>query len=71
MQHEYQFSGENIESSNEYHQCSILWRRLPRVFKRRWRSEAEKLSISGHKLFVRTNVHNLIVGNEIKISPWH
>jgi len=71
MKHEYPLSGKNIESSNEHYQCTILWKRLPPVFKVRWRSEAEKFSISGYKLFIRTNVHNLIAGNEIKISPWH
>ena len=62
---------ENIKNSNEYNQCTILWKKLPHLFKVRWRSEAEKLSISGYKLFIKTNVNNLIIGNEIKISPWH
>ena len=75
MRHEYPVVDENIKSSNEYHQCTILWKKLPPVFKVRWRNEAKKLAISGYnsgyKLFIKTNVNNLIVGDEIKISPWH
>jgi hypothetical protein len=59
------------KSSSEFSQCSILWRNLPILFKARWRSEAERLSTSGYNLFIKTNVNNLISGDEIKISPWH
>jgi hypothetical protein len=61
----------HIKSSNEYNQCTILWRNLPAVFKTRWRSEAERLSMSGYRLFINTNVNNMIAGDEIKIAPWH
>ncbi len=60
-----------IKTTNEYNQCTILWKNLPAVFKTRWRSEAERLSMSGYKLFINTNVNNLKSGDEIKISPWH
>jgi hypothetical protein len=69
MKHEYRFSDKNVKSSNEYNQCTILWKKLPPVFKVRWRSEAEKFSTSGYNLFIKTNVNNLISGNEIKIYP--
>jgi len=71
MKHEHALSNKNIKSGNEFTQCAILWKKLPPVFKVRWRGEAEKYSISGYKLFIKTNVHNLITGNEIKISPCH
>jgi spore coat polysaccharide biosynthesis protein SpsF (cytidylyltransferase family) len=61
----------NIRSTEEYNQCTILWRNLPSLFKTRWRSEAERLSMSGYRLFINTNVNNLIAGDEIKIAPWH
>lgn len=61
----------DIRKSNEYNQCTILWRNLPVLFKIRWRSEAERLSMSGYRLFINTNVTNLMSGNEIKIAPWH
>lgn len=60
-----------IKSSEEYNQCTILWRNLPALFKTRWRSEAERLSMTGYRLFITTNVNNLISGDEIKIAPWH
>ena len=69
MQQEYTLLDKNIKSGNEFNQCAILWKRLPPVFKVRWRSEAEKFAISGYKLFIKTNVNNLISGNEIKIFP--
>ena len=71
MQHADLIVNGQIKSSNEYNQCTILWRNLPALFKTRWRSEAERLSISGYKLFIKTNVSNLISGDEIKIAPWH
>jgi len=61
----------HIRNSNEYSQCAILWRKLPAVFKLRWKSEAERVSTSGYKLFIKTNMNNLISGDEIKIAPWH
>lgn len=61
----------HMKGSEEYNQCSILWKNLPALFKTRWRSEAERLSITGYKLFVTTNVKNLMTGNDIKIAPWH
>jgi len=60
-----------LKTSNEYNQCTILWRNLPALFKTRWRSEAESLSMTGYKLFIKTNVNNLMTGDEIKIAPWH
>ena len=61
----------SIKNGNEYSQCTILWRNLPSRFKSRWQSEAENFSMSGYRLFIKTNVDNLITGNEIKIAPWH
>jgi len=61
----------HLKKNNEYNQCTILWRNLPALFKTRWRGEAESLSISGYRLFIRTNMNNLINGNEIKIAPWY
>ncbi len=57
--------------SDEFAQCSLLWKNLPTLFKTRWKSEAEKFSTSGYRLFIKTNVSNLSAGSEIQISPWH
>lgn len=61
----------HIKSSSEYSQCTILWRNLPAIFKARWRSEAERLSTTGYKLFIETNINKLKTGDDIKIAPWH
>jgi len=71
MQHGDLQHNRQIKNSTEFNQCTILWRNLPALFKTRWRSEAERLSMTGYKLFIKTNVNNLISGVEIKISPWH
>ncbi len=60
-----------MQNSYELNQCRILWRSLPARFKMRWQSEARGLSMSGYRLFMKTNVSNLVSGNEIKIAPWH
>lgn len=57
--------------SNEYIQCAILWRNLPALFKTRWKNEADRFSTSGYRLFITTNVNNILSGDEIKIAPWH
>lgn len=71
MQHADLQLNENIKKSYAYNQCAILWRNLPVLFKTRWRSEAERFSMTGYRLFIKTNVNNLNTGDEIKISPWH
>jgi hypothetical protein len=61
----------NFKRTDEYNQCTILWRNLPALFKTRWRCEGARHSMSGYKLFIRTNLHNMMSGDEIKIAPWH
>lgn len=71
MQHSDLQPEERVKKTSEYSQCAMLWKNLPARFKSRWQSEAETLSMSGYRLFIKTNMNNLIAGDEIKIAPWH
>lgn len=71
MQHTDLQTEGKVKKTSEYSQCTILWRNLPARFKSRWQSEAENFSMSGYRLFLKTNMNNLTAGNEIKIAPWH
>lgn len=64
-------SGRELKISGNFRQCIILWRNLPGTFKSRWNMKAQKLKLTGYNLFIKTNMHNLHSGGEIKISPWH